>query len=319
LVTSQSDALIPVLEIGGTHVTSALVAMDEVLPTVVVRHRVGIDAQGAAEGLISLFTEAAHLLDPDRSRTVWGVAIPGPFDYEKGIAMFTGSNAKFASLNGVDVGAALTKALGPRATAIRFVNDASAFGLGECAAGAGRRHTRAVCLTLGTGVGSAFIAEGVTVEAGPTVPPEGSAYLLEWDGKPLEESVSRRAIRRGYEAVGGCPLDVRQIAELARAGDADAAAVLAHAMTALGGAIGPWVRLFAATVVVVGGSIAGSWDLLSEPLDRALVAASAPTHAELVPATLGDDAPLIGAADVAARLLSHPIDRGDTPPGLPET
>ena len=41
-----------------------------------------------------------------------------------------------------------------------FVNDAEAFGLGEWRAGAARGRRRAVAITLGTGVGSVFVADG---------------------------------------------------------------------------------------------------------------------------------------------------------------
>jgi glucokinase len=298
-VTTRQSALIPVLEIGGSHVTSALVYLDEAFPSLAVQHRVHVNQHGTAQQLIDTFTKAAHLLDDENSRTTWGVAIPGPFDYDRGIAAFTGIG-KFDALYQVDVGAALVGAIGPRMSAVRFINDATAYALGECARGAGRHHQRAVCLTLGTGVGSAFIAGGVPIEHGPDVPTNGWAYLLQWQGMPIEETVSRRAIRRAYQDVTSQMLDVHEIANLARRGDPKAAGVLDRAMTALGEAIGPWVASFNATVVVIGGSIAGSWDLLVDPLTKALRPC---TGAAVVPAALGDDAPLIGAAGAAVGWL----------------
>lgn len=296
-MSAQQSPLIPVLEIGGSHVTSALVLMDEALPSLTVQHRVDVEQQGTAPELIRTFSCAARLLDDKAVSTVWGVAIPGPFDYERGIAQFAGVG-KFDSLNGVDVGAELADALGPRMSAVRFINDATAFALGECAAGAGRRDQRVVCLTLGTGIESAFIADGVPVEDSPDVPTNGWAYLLKWGGLPLEDSVSRRAIRRAYRDASGDDLDVHQIALLARHGEDRALNVLNRAMTALGEAIGPWVASFNATMVVVGGSIAGSWDLLVDPLTKALRSCAG---AALAPAELGGNAPLLGAANAAAR------------------
>jgi glucokinase len=283
-----------VLEIGGTHVTAARVSTGPD-PAVLARFRADLDADGPAAAIVAELTEAAARLgvwEPCE----WGVAIPGPFDYEAGVGRFE-SVAKFAHLNGFDLGAALRSSIVPGPTTVTFVNDADAFGIGEWVAGAARYHERSVCLTLGTGVGSAFIGDGVPVKTGGSVPPDGSAHRLTWNGAPLEESVSRRAIRARFADCGGAPLDVREIAELARAGDARALEVFDGAMRALGEAIAPWVESFAATVVVVGGSIARSWDVLGPPFGAGLRSAG-PSLADIPvrAAHLPDDAPLIGAA-----------------------
>jgi glucokinase len=152
-----------------------------------------------------------------------------------------------------------------------------------------------VCLTLGSGVGSAFLDHGVPVNDGPLVPPEGSAYRLEHGGRPLEETVSRRGIRAAY---GRDAPDVKAIAELARSGDRHARAVLDNAFHALGTTMGPWLATFSATVLVVGGSIAASWDLVEGPLRSGVRASSA---AELRTARRAADAPLLGAAWWATR------------------
>src|SRR4029078_2642228 len=124
-----------------------------------------------------------------------GVAIPGPFDYAKGVGRYEGV-AKFESLTGLDLGAALRAALPGRAERIAFVNDADAFVLGEWTWGAAAGHRRVAGITLGTGVGSGVVDEGRVVVDVPLVPPDGSVHLLSIDGLPLEESVSRRAMLR---------------------------------------------------------------------------------------------------------------------------
>lgn len=289
------DALVPVLEMGGTHVTSALVAMSGPEPVVVEHYRAPLHADASADVIVATLAFAAAQLTVEDS-LVWGVAVPGPFDYEHGIGMYE-DVGKFDQLRGFDLGTALGDAILPRPASIRFLNDADAFGLGECAAGAGRLYDRAVCLTLGTGVGSAFIDRGTAVNEGPDVPPEGSAHLLRWNGAPLEETVSRRAIRRHYTYLTGESTDVREIAERARLGELEAALVLNTAMRALGEGIAPWIASFGASVVVVGGSISGSWDVL----ERALRMGITETHPDLgaVPlrvAELPEEAPLVGAA-----------------------
>lgn len=286
---------VPVLEVGGTHVTAALVDGDRVVSS----RRTPLDSGAPRDEILdALATAACELGRPHGNR--WGVAIPGPFEYEAGIGRFR-DVGKFDALDGVDVGAALRRSITPRPREVRFINDADAFGLGEVVAGAARGADRAVCLTVGTGIGSAFVAAGAPVNDGPLVPPDGSAHLLEWDGRPLEESVSRRAIRRLWEQATGRSADVHEIAALALAGDARAAAVLVDAMGVLGRAIGPWVARFRAEVVVIGGSIAASWTLVGPAVLDGLRAVGAETP--VLPARDLECSALVGAAAWASRTV----------------
>lgn len=293
-------AAMPVLEIGGTHVTAALVdagswdLVDSSLTTA------PLDADGTDVEVLDALASTANGL-PGRHRSAWVVAVPGPFDYERGVGLFRDVD-KFDSLYGVDVGRGLTRRIRPRPTAIRFLNDADAFGVGEYAAGAARGHDRAVCITLGTGVGSAFLDRGRPVNSGPSVPPDGSIHLLVHGGRPLEDTVSRRAIRTAYAAAaGGLPAevapDVHAIADRSRHGDDLARAVLAHAFSGLGAALAPLVQRFAASVVVIGGSMAGSWDIV-EPAVRLGLCGVAPElgRLEVRPAERTPVAALVGAA-----------------------
>jgi predicted NBD/HSP70 family sugar kinase len=229
------------------------------------------------------------------------MAVPGPFDYERGIGLFR-DVGKFDSLYGVDVGRGLGERIRPRPSAVRFLNDADAFGLGEYAAGAARGHDRAVCITLGTGVGSAFLDRGRPVNSGPTVPPDGSIHLVVHDGRPLEETVSRRAIRAAYARATGGPSgvpvpDVHVLAERSRQGDDLARTVLADAFGGLGAALAPLVQRFAASIVVIGGSMAGSWDIVGPAVQQGLARAGADLDALAVrPAERNPVAAVVGAA-----------------------
>ncbi|UED86914.1 ROK family protein [Streptomyces profundus] len=287
--------MIPVLDIGGTHVTAALV--DPARRSVTAQRRDPLDGRGDAGPILdTLLRCAAGLgLPPEAARgAVWGVATPGPFDYRRGIGRFE-SVGKFDSLRGVDVGLALAEGLPGPPAGVVFGNDAHAFLLGEWLAGAARGRERCVGITLGTGVGSAFLAEGRIREEGPGVPPEGRADLLRVAGRPLEESVSRRAILADYGEPG---LDVMGIAERARRGEARASRVLDAAFTGLGRALAPCLTAFGATALVVGGSMAGSFDVLGPALRAGL--GEVPTLATITTSELNSDAPLLGAAHIAA-------------------
>ncbi|MFE6157691.1 ROK family protein [Streptomyces sp. NPDC056486] len=282
-----------VLEIGGTHVTAALV--DPLRTRVSRRVRRPLDAWGNAEHILGTVVRCAGELQVPAGQ-VWGAAVPGPFDHEKGIARFKGVG-KFEDLYGIDVRSVLIDGVRPRPADVVFLNDAHAFTLGEWCAGAAAGHRRCVGITLGSGVGSAFLADGVVRRAGPGVPPEGRVDLLRWSGAPLEHSVSRRAIlarygsRRGSRH-GGHDVDVRDIAVRAREGEKWAGQVLDEALAALGTVIAPYVRDFGASAVVVGGAMALSWDLVGPAIGAGL----GDTPVRPRPGTLGADAALIGAA-----------------------
>jgi glucokinase len=123
-------------------------------------------------------------------------------------------------------------------------------------------------------------------------------------GRPLEDVVSRRAIRGAWADAGGDPeWDVREIAAAARHGDATARRVLDAAMTALGRVVGRCVNAFVADVLVVGGSMSASWDLFESAFRAGALGSALP---RVVLAARGDDAPLVGAALHAVRAEGIP-------------
>jgi glucokinase len=171
-------------------------------------------------------------------------------------------------------------------------------------------------ITLGTGVGSAFLADGVMVDDGPLVPPEGRIDLTTVDGAPLEDTVSRRALLKAWrsrasdgsssESRGSADGDVRDLADHARAGAPVEAAVVRQAFHALGRAVAPWVTAFGPTVLVMGGGMSAAWDLIEPPLADGLRDAGVSDPPALVRARYANDAPLLGAAWHASRATHDP-------------
>lgn len=287
---------VAVLEVGGTHVTAAWVDRDG--GQVSAWHRTSLAAEGSAAELLDGLAAAAATLDAPGG-TRWALAVPGPFDYAAGVAHYTGVG-KFEGLTGVDVRAELVARFPDPPGSITFVNDASAFLIGEWLIGTARGAVRCAAVTLGTGVGSAFLDRGRVVEGGPDVPPDGEVHLLGHAGKPLEDWVSRRAIRRSYaeRARRADDTDVREIAALARAGDEAASAAFAGAFSILGQVLAPWLERFAIDQLVIGGSIAGAWDLIEKPLLAGLSLAGG-YHFAIGLASEPERSPLVGAAHIA--------------------
>jgi glucokinase len=282
--------LVPVLEVGGTHVSAATV--DDGSWAVSQLRRLPVDGAGSAQSILDSFVAAGAALGV-AADVVWGVAMPDPFDYDRGVATFR-DVGKFESLYGVDVGAALRERLPQQPADVVFLNDADAFILGEWTAGAAHGHRRCVGITLGTGLGTGWIVDGRVTTTEPGVPELGRARTLTVDGTGLEEIVSARGIRRAFAARGGdSDADVAAIAERVRDGDDVATGALDAVFDALGRGLGPSLRAFAADVVVIGGSIAGSWDLMEPAFWRGL---DWPDGPRVVVAAHTDEAALRGAA-----------------------
>jgi glucokinase len=290
----SSQALIGALEIGGTHVTSTLVSVDARGVDRASMQRIDLATDRTRDELVrSIVAAARRLSRPEVAR--WGVATPGPFDYARGVSLIRGV-AKLEALYGVDLRAELSEALSLRADDVTFLNDADAFLIGEWWAGAAHGHDRAMGVTLGTGLGSAFMVGGQIIDTDPNVPPDGRLDLVPFRGAAVEEALSRRGLRAAYGQDGP---DVVEIARRARAGERHAAEVLHRFGSGLGLFLAPWVERFAPTCVVLGGSIARSWDLWSEDFRAACSPDTDLTWYGV--AEHLDEAPLLGAAYHATR------------------
>ena len=247
---------VAVLEIGGSHVTAAVVAPGTWDVTEV--DRAELESRAAAEAVVAQLADTARKLPLANGLAI---ALPGPFDFATGVAWYRGQG-KFDRLYGFNPGAALSEELG--IDRLLFMNDAEAFAVGEWTAGEVRGAARCVGVTIGTGIGTAFLADGQVVREGGTVPPGGELYKTSYAGKPLEDSISARAILRRYaERTNTEAPGVKEIADQARAGDSAAREVLEACFTDLAAALGPWLERFGVTRTVLGGSIAGAFDLVA--------------------------------------------------------
>ncbi|TCC41874.1 ROK family protein [Kribbella speibonae] len=266
---------VAVLEIGGSHVTAAVVAPGTWDVTEVDRAK--LESQKAAGVVVEQLAETARKLPLANGLAV---ALPGPFDFATGVAWYRGQG-KFDQLYGFNLGEALSSELG--IDRLLFMNDAEAFAVGEWTAGEVRGVERCVGVTIGTGIGTAFLADGRVVREGSTVPPGGELYKTTYGGKPLEDSISARAILRRYaESAGAEAPGVKEIADQARAGDTTALAVLQAAFTDLADALKPWLDRFGVTHTVLGGSISGAFDLIESVLDFPASATQDTEHSALV-------------------------------------
>ena len=177
-------------------------------------------------------------------------------------------------------------------------NDAKALALGEGWVGAARRRRDYVAMVVSTGVGGGIVLDGRLLDGNAGNAGHVGHIIVEPDGHEcgcgargcLEAEASGRAIER---------ITGRSPAEAARD-------VIERTGTLVGRAVASVANLLDLQLAVVAGSVAlGYGDpffaAAQAEIDRALPHRLLARNDVIVPAGLGRDAPLIGAAAVARR------------------
>ena len=245
-----------------------------------------------------------------------GISSPGPLNPVTGVIIAPPNLPGWHNIPLVDIIAAefdLPVYLG---------NDANVAALAEASKGAAQGCRHVVYITVSTGIGSGIISDGklVTGRAGlaaelghiPIIVngENVSSIELEAAGPAIAGKV-RSAIQAGVHSrvpdlVDGDlnKIDAKAVGLAAADGDRLAIDTLAHSGRMIGLAIVSALLLFNPEVVVIGGSVTKTGDLLFAPLRQAVsdhILDSAFTeNLRIEKAALGDDVALVGAAALAA-------------------
>ncbi|MPZ74071.1 MAG: ROK family protein [Nitriliruptorales bacterium] len=304
------------LDVGGTKLAGGLVAEDGS-----VLDRVRHDTPDTPDAIVELVVSVArnfqtrHNLEP----VPVGVGAAGLIDTE-GTVRYA-PNLPWADF---PLGTVLRSRLDRPVT---VDNDANVAAWGEYRAGGGRdAHRSLVMLTVGTGVGGGLVLEDrlvrgaggmagelghITVlEGGPRCPCGATGCLEALASGTAIARIARERVAGGQIPPGTAlatpppdELSGKQVTIAAYAGDRAAVDVLATAGRWLGVGIASLVAAFDPEVVVVGGGAMQAGDLLLAPAREAcaarLIGRGHRELAPIVPAVLGDDAGLIGAALLA--------------------
>jgi glucokinase len=289
------------LDVGGTFLKSAIVKPDGSILEGTFR-KMCIDSQGSSEQILETFTLSLglHITNVEEAGAETcgiGIGIPGPFDYEKGVSLM---KHKFGAIYKINLKEELIKRLElPWNFTIRFENDAWAFLRGETWLGAAKGCRRTVGITLGTGLGSAFMVDDQVVLEGTGVPPNGSVYDLPYENGIVEDKISRRGIIARYKELAGKKyregLDVEDIAIRGiKYEDEFSVQVFDEVGHRLGKVLKQILSEFQAECLVVGGQISKSFALFSDSLKEELRLVS--TLRNITSASLIDLSPIYGAA-----------------------
>ena len=212
---------------------------------------VPVDSNGSREEIVAAFREAVGEARELR------VAIPGPFDYGRGIFLM---KHKFAAV----YGEYFADLVGIPRERCRFVHDVVAMLLGSVPSGGGN----AALVTLGTGLGFCMWIDGrpLVNELGS---PAVSIYNRPYRDGVLEDYASKRAVVGAY---GDPSLTVKEIAFRAFAGEEKAREVFARMGGTIGEGIASILEEYGVKQLLLGGQISRSWELFAPSLSAKLPA-----------------------------------------------
>lgn len=158
-------------------------------------------------------------------------------------------------------------------------NDANAFALAETLRGAAKGFSRAICLTIGTGLGGAVVFNDTLLST------EASAHELghvpvSLNGKRcgcgsrgcIETYVGNRYVVKRYQQLSKrkSNIEVKDIYKRALAGEKAALKVWKEFSWALGKFLAGMVNIFNPEVIVFGGGVAGAFPLFKPMLWRVI-------------------------------------------------
>ena len=245
-----------------------------------------------------------------------GVGVPGVTDLDSGVLLNT------ANLGWTDVPLAelLSDEFGCPVT---LCNDVDAGVFGEWRFGAGKHERCVLGVFPGTGIGGGLVYEGAIfrgtrlscMEIGhlpvdPLGPRSGLGQRGTLEAVASRLTIAGQAALAAYRGqapylmkeVGTDPADIRSgaLSSSVKAGDEAVKQALLDAAAVIGTSVGGVVNLLAPNVVVLGGGLIEAMpDLLVPAVREAAEAAVMPAFRgtfEVVPAALGDEAAVMGAA-----------------------
>jgi glucokinase len=233
-----------------------------------------------------------------------GIGSAGPIDAAAG----TVSPVNIASWQGFPLRDRVAAAL--PGVPVRLAGDAICMALGEHWRGAGRGARFVLGMVVSTGVGGGLVLDGKPYHGRTGNAGHVGHVVVELDGQPCPcggrgcvETVAsgpwmtRWALANGWVAPPGA--DAATLGEAADAGDPVAQAAFHRGATALAAMIASVGAVCDLDLVVIGGGVANSGRTLFDPLEAALAnytGLSFIRGLRVVPAALGGDAGLIGAA-----------------------
>ncbi|WP_432136175.1 ROK family protein [Streptomyces sp. bgisy154] len=301
--------LVAALDIGGTKIAGALVDGDG---AILVRAQRPTPAREGGETVMRAVEEVLGDLtaSPPWNRvSALGIGSAGPVDASAGTVSPVNIPG-WRSYPLVERVRAVTGGL-----PVELIGDGVAITAAEHWQGAARGHDNALCMVVSTGVGGGLVLDG-RLHPGPTGNAGHIGHIsVDLDGASCPcggrgcveriasgPNIARRALADGWRPGADGDVSAAAVAAAARAGDPVAVASFRRAAQALAAGIAATASLVEIDVAVIGGGVGKAGEVLFAPLREALehyATLSFVRGLSVVPAQMGTDAGLVGAAAAA--------------------
>ncbi|MEV8065767.1 MULTISPECIES: ROK family protein [unclassified Streptomyces] len=301
--------LVAALDIGGTKIAAALV---DGRGGILVRAQRATPAQEDGDTVMRAVTDVLGELT---ASPLWervaalGIGSAGPVDASAG----TVSPVNVPGWRGYPLVERVRAAIG--GLPVELIGDGVAITAAEHWQGAARGHDNALCMVVSTGVGGGLVLGG-RLHPGPTGNAGHIGHIsVDLDGDPCPcgsrgcveriasgPNIARRALENGWRPGPDGDASAAAVAAAARAGDPVAVASFERAARALAAGIAATATLVEIDIAVVGGGVGKAGEVLFAPLRKALTdyaTLSFVQRLKVVPARMGTDAGLVGAAAAA--------------------
>jgi glucokinase len=254
-------------DIGGTKIRAGVVSKSgKVLSSKQVATQLSQGSNGFVTQIINL---GKGLIESSKNRVISvGIASAGPLDPHSGVLLNpTNLSTQGRPWGKVSLTEPVQKALGLKTY---LDNDAAAALLAESKVGSAKSHKNAMILTLGTGLGTAFLCNGKLVRSGRELHPEGGHLILNYQDASApcgcgnlgcaEAYLSGRNFQTRFGAKYKLKWSAVQIADAARGGEKRAQAAFNEYSNLLSCAIHNYVVLFSPEIVILAGSFSKAHD-----------------------------------------------------------
>ncbi len=316
--TKKPELPVLAIDLGGTKIIAAIISNKG---QIVAKERcLTLADEGPQPVIRRIFSTIDHLLsqrniNPSQLDSI-SIAAAGAIDFKKGLITSSPHLPDWHDVPLRDIVEEKYK------VNTFLINDASAAALGEHHFGAGQGVNNLILLAVGTGIGGGIILNGrlysgasgsageighITIDVGGPKCDCGNTGCLEAlvSGTAVAKEAIRR-IKQGErssltEAVGGEIEDItaEEVLTAAWDGDSLASEIILKAATYLGVGLANIVNIFNPEMIIIGGGIAKMGDLLLNPARQVARERAFPLSTQvvqIVPAQLGDDAGVLGAA-----------------------
>lgn len=311
---SQNEFVVGV-DLGGTNVRAAVVSQQGEIKA---WGQTPIEAaRGVEQGIQRIQKLIRQVMDQAGVEQITGIGFgsTGPIDRARG---FIQNPYTLPGWENVDIRTPLSRAFD---APLIMENDADAAALGEAWLGSGKGTSRFALVTVGTGVGTAFILDGRIYRGMEGEHPEAGHQVLDPNGPPcycgargcLESLTSGPAIAQSarqlilqhpesslaqYEQ-SGQTIEAVHVVEAARQGDELAQKIIQQAATYIGLGLVNVILFYLPECIALGGGVMKNYDLFFPHIQQLLSQHSvvvSTRRVRIAPVSLGNKAGVLGAA-----------------------